>query len=108
MAGFLTTHVLNTASGRPAQGLKIELFKIEGDIRKSYRLMTSRRASTSWSFMPVTTWMRLAHRQKHHGSSTLFRSALACQMHRIIMCPCCCRPLAIRPTVAVEPARNCL
>ena len=28
--GFLTTHVLDTASGRPAAGLEITLFRIEG------------------------------------------------------------------------------
>jgi len=33
MPGYLTTHVLDTASGRPANGMKIELFHIEGDSR---------------------------------------------------------------------------
>ena len=30
MAGFLTTHVLDTARGCPAQGLTIALYRIEG------------------------------------------------------------------------------
>ncbi len=34
MSGFLTTHVLDTAHGRPAAGLRVELFKIEDDERK--------------------------------------------------------------------------
>ena len=34
MAGFLTTHVLDTANGRPAVGLEIELFRLEGDERR--------------------------------------------------------------------------
>ena len=34
MAGLLTTHVLDTANGRPAAGLEIELFRIEGDDRR--------------------------------------------------------------------------
>lgn len=29
--GFLTTHVLDTARGRPAQGMKIDLYHISGD-----------------------------------------------------------------------------
>ena len=33
MAGYLTTHVLDTARGRPADGLRIELFRIEGTKR---------------------------------------------------------------------------
>jgi 5-hydroxyisourate hydrolase len=32
-SGRLTTHVLDTASGNPAQGLKIELYRIEDDKR---------------------------------------------------------------------------
>ena len=31
--GYLTTHVLDTARGRPAGGLAITLFRIEGDTR---------------------------------------------------------------------------
>ncbi|WP_028747025.1 hydroxyisourate hydrolase [Rhizobium mesoamericanum] len=30
----LTTHVLDTASGKPAEGLRIDLFYIEGDVRR--------------------------------------------------------------------------
>ncbi len=30
MAGFLTTHVLDTARGRPAAGLRIALFRLTG------------------------------------------------------------------------------
>lgn len=34
MPGYLTTHVLDTAKGRPAAGLGIELFRIEGGRRE--------------------------------------------------------------------------
>ena len=33
MPGYLTTHVLDTARGCPAEGLKIELYRISGDER---------------------------------------------------------------------------
>lgn len=33
MAGYLTTHVLDTARGGPAAGLRIELFRLEEDRR---------------------------------------------------------------------------
>ena len=33
MAGYLTTHVLDTAQGRPAAGLAITLYRIEGGAR---------------------------------------------------------------------------
>ena len=34
MAGYLTTHVLDTARGCPAQGLRIALYEITGDTRR--------------------------------------------------------------------------
>jgi 5-hydroxyisourate hydrolase len=34
MPGFLTTHVLDTAQGAPAQGLKITLYRITGQSRE--------------------------------------------------------------------------
>ncbi len=34
MAGYLTTHVLDTALGKPAAGLEIELYRIEGEARE--------------------------------------------------------------------------
>ena len=37
MPGFLTTHVLDTANGRPAAGLEMELFRLEGDERRSLK-----------------------------------------------------------------------
>jgi 5-hydroxyisourate hydrolase len=33
--GKLTTHVLDTAHGRPGAGIKIELFTLEGDARRA-------------------------------------------------------------------------
>lgn len=35
--GFLTTHVLDTANGVPAAGMRIELFRIEGEERASIK-----------------------------------------------------------------------
>lgn len=33
MAGYLTTHVLDTAKGKPAAGLHIALYRIDGEAR---------------------------------------------------------------------------
>lgn len=33
-AGYLTTHVLDTARGRPAAGVKIELYRVTDDMRE--------------------------------------------------------------------------
>ena len=41
MAGYLTTHVLDTARGCPAEGLKIELYKIEGETRRLLKTLST-------------------------------------------------------------------
>ena len=41
MTGFLTTHVLDTARGCPAQGLEIDLYRIEGDTRTHITSLTT-------------------------------------------------------------------
>ncbi len=41
MAGYLTTHVLDTARGCPAEGLVIELYRIEVDARVQLHSLTT-------------------------------------------------------------------
>jgi 5-hydroxyisourate hydrolase len=41
MSGFLTTHVLDTARGCPAAGMRIDLFKIDGETRALVRSLTT-------------------------------------------------------------------
>ncbi|KKX30234.1 hydroxyisourate hydrolase [Rhizobium sp. LC145] len=37
----LTTHVLDTAKGRPAEGLKIDLYRLSGEIREKVATVTT-------------------------------------------------------------------
>ena len=54
MTGYLTTHVLDTARGCPAQGLKIELYRIEGEARTHLRsLMTNADGRTDEQILPA-------------------------------------------------------
>ncbi|WP_104204733.1 hydroxyisourate hydrolase [Billgrantia saliphila] len=39
--GRLTTHVLDTAQGRPGEGIRIEVFRLEGDKRTSLKTVTT-------------------------------------------------------------------
>lgn len=41
MSGYLTTHVLDTARGQPAAGLRIELFRLEGTAREQVATKTT-------------------------------------------------------------------
>ena len=53
MVGYLTTHVLDTARGVPAEGLKIELFRIEGNTRKLLKtLETNEDGRTNEQILP--------------------------------------------------------
>ncbi|KAA0012806.1 hydroxyisourate hydrolase [Billgrantia pellis] len=39
--GRLTTHVLDTAQGRPGEGIRIEVFRLEGEARTSLKTVTT-------------------------------------------------------------------
>ena len=53
MTGYLTTHVLDTARGCPAAGLKIELFKIDGETRSHLKtLVTNADGRTDEQILP--------------------------------------------------------
>tara|TARA_B110000483_G_scaffold105434_1_gene128662 strand:- start:155 stop:508 length:354 start_codon:yes stop_codon:yes gene_type:complete len=53
MTGFLTTHVLDTAKGCPAPGLKIELFRHkDGAARKLCEMVTNADGRTDSSILP--------------------------------------------------------
>ena len=41
MSGRLTTHVLDTAAGRPAAGIPIELARVDGERREVLRTVTT-------------------------------------------------------------------
>ncbi|EYD75030.1 Transthyretin family protein [Rubellimicrobium mesophilum DSM 19309] len=41
MAGYLTTHVLDTARGCPAEGLRIDLFRLDGEARTHLRTLAT-------------------------------------------------------------------
>ena len=41
MPGYLTTHVLDTAKGVPAAGLKIELYRLDGETRAHLKTLTT-------------------------------------------------------------------
>ncbi|WP_227270207.1 hydroxyisourate hydrolase [Roseobacter weihaiensis] len=41
MTGYLTTHVLDTARGCPAEGLRIDLFRVAGDERQHLKTLVT-------------------------------------------------------------------
>lgn len=54
MSGYLTTHVLDTAHGTPAEGLKIELYRIDGARRDLLKtLVTNDDGRTDEQILPA-------------------------------------------------------
>ncbi|SPF78761.1 5-hydroxyisourate hydrolase [Aliiroseovarius pelagivivens] len=54
MTGYLTTHVLDTARGCPAQGLRIDLYRIEGEARALVKtLVTNDDGRTDEQILPA-------------------------------------------------------
>ncbi|QIE55870.1 hydroxyisourate hydrolase [Pikeienuella piscinae] len=59
MAGYLTTHVLDTSAGRPAEGMRIELYRIEGEARTLIRTTTTNAdGRTDGAMLPEDEFVR--------------------------------------------------
>ncbi len=56
MSGYLTTHVLDTARGCPAEGLKIELFRLDGGRRLLKTLVTNNDGRTDEQILPAAAF----------------------------------------------------
>ena len=54
MAGYLTTHVLDTANGKPAEGMLIDLYRIDGETRTHLRsIKTNADGRTDEQILPA-------------------------------------------------------
>ena len=53
MPGYLTTHVLDTANGTPAQGMRIELFRLDGGRRLIAETLTNHDGRTDSHILPA-------------------------------------------------------
>ena len=55
--GYLTTHVLDTARGRPAAGLHVALYRIDGDTRREIaRTVTNADGRTDAPILPESAF----------------------------------------------------
>lgn len=72
MAGYLTTHVLDTARGCPAEGLRIELFRIEGEARTHLRtLKTNDDGRTDEQILPEAEFQTGTYELVFHAGAYL-------------------------------------
>ncbi|WPY96130.1 hydroxyisourate hydrolase (plasmid) [Limimaricola variabilis] len=55
MPGYLTTHVLDTARGRPAEGMRVTLYRLDGGAREKLReTVTNADGRTDAPILPET------------------------------------------------------
>ncbi len=72
MAGFLTTHVLDTARGCPAADLKIDLYAILGDERRHLRsLVTNADGRTDTQILPEAEFATGTYELVFHAADYL-------------------------------------
>lgn len=72
MAGYLTTHVLDTARGCPAEGLKIELYRINGANRTLLKtLETNDDGRTDEQILPAAEFAIGEYELVFHAGSYL-------------------------------------
>jgi len=78
MAGFLTTHVLDTARGCPASGLKIDLYRLDSQDKTHLRtLVTNDDGRTDEQILPETAFARGTYELVFHAGAYFDRSGAA-------------------------------
>lgn len=74
MAGYLTTHVLDTARGCPAEGLKIDLYRFEKTERTHVRsLTTNADGRTDTQILPAEEFETGTYELEFHAGDYLDR-----------------------------------
>jgi len=72
MAGFLTTHVLDTARGCPAPGLTITLYRWDGDVRTQIaEAVTNADGRTDGPILPQETFQTGQYELVFHAGDYL-------------------------------------
>lgn len=85
MSGYLTTHVLDTARGCPAQGLKIELFRIEGETRSHLKtLVTNNDGRTDEQILPAEVFETGVYELVFHAGDYLTASGTPPEQPRFL------------------------
>ncbi len=85
MSGYLTTHVLDTARGCPAQGLRIELFAITGDSRTHLKtLVTNDDGRTDEQIMPAENFRTGTYELVFHAGAYLDATGTAPEEPRFL------------------------
>lgn len=85
MTGYLTTHVLDTARGCPAEGLKIDLYKIDADNRHHLKtLVTNADGRTDEQILPAEHFETGVYELVFHAGDYLTASGTPAENPRFL------------------------
>jgi len=85
MSGYLTTHVLDTARGCPAKGLKVDLYRIEGESRRLLRsLVTNDDGRTDQQILPAEEFATGTYELLFHAGAYLDACGVAPEEPRFL------------------------
>ncbi len=77
MPGYLTTHVLDTARGRPAAGLRITLFRLDGGREQLTEMETNADGRTDSPILPKDNFAPGRYELVFHAGEYLHASGQA-------------------------------
>lgn len=85
MPGYLTTHVLDTARGAPADGLRIDLFRLSGEDRTHIRtLRTNADGRTDEQILPADGFETGIYELVFHAGDYLDRTGVPAEHPRFL------------------------
>ena len=85
MSGYLTTHVLDTARGCPADGLNIDLYRIEGDTRTLLKsVVTNADGRTDAQILPADEFSIGTYELIFHAGHYLDRTGVPPEAPRFL------------------------
>lgn len=85
MVGYLTTHVLDTARGCPADGLRIALFRLDGETRvKLGEAVTNADGRTDAPILPQAEFATGTYELVFHCGDYLTRAGVAPEAPRFL------------------------
>jgi 5-hydroxyisourate hydrolase len=82
--GYLTTHVLDTARGVPAEGMRIELYRLEGGREFLCEMLTNADGRTDGPILPENDFKAGAYELVFHAGAYLDSSKAAPESPRFL------------------------
>ena len=85
MSGFLTTHVLDTARGAPAQGMEVVLYRLDSGGREELaRLVTNADGRTDSQILPESDFRTGLYELEFHAGAWMDATGIPAESPRFL------------------------